>query len=227
MIKINQVSYAYAKKQVLNNISFEIPRGEITCLVGLNGSGKTTLMNLIMRLLPWQSGDITIDGKVICPDSLDRLSYVPDQIIVLNSMTVQESLAMMQRYYSTYNPRRASELLEFFRLKREDKIGSLSKGNVAKMNLLLGLTLDTDYLIMDEPFSGIDALAREQILQVFTSNLMEQRGVLISTHEVNEIESLIDNVVILKDGEIVENFKAEERREEQGQSILDVMREVN
>ncbi|UPQ85720.1 ABC transporter ATP-binding protein [Ignavigranum ruoffiae] len=226
MIKINQVSYAYAKKQVLNNISFEIPRGEITCLVGLNGSGKTTLMNLIMRLLPWQSGDITIDGKVICPDSLDRLSYVPDQIIVLNSMTVQESLAMMQRYYSTYNPRRASELLEFFRLKREDKIGSLSKGNVAKMNLLLGLTLDTDYLIMDEPFSGIDALAREQILQVFTSNLMEQRGVLISTHEVNEIESLIDNVVILKDGEIVENFKAEERREEQGQSILDVMREV-
>ncbi|WP_419775428.1 ABC transporter ATP-binding protein [Ignavigranum ruoffiae] len=226
MIKINQVSYAYAKKQVLNNISFEIPRGEITCLVGLNGSGKTTLMNLIMRLLPWQSGDITIDGKVICPYSLDRLSYVPDQIIVLNSMTVQESLAMMQRYYSTYNPRRASELLEFFRLKREDKIGSLSKGNVAKMNLLLGLTLDTDYLIMDEPFSGIDALAREQILQVFTSNLMEQRGVLISTHEVNEIESLIDNVVILKDGEIVENFKAEERREEQGQSILDVMREV-
>lgn len=226
MIKINQVSYAYAKKQVLNNISFEIPRGEITCLVGLNGSGKTTLMNLIMRLLPWQSGDITIDGKVICPDSLDCLSYVPDQIIVLNSMTVQESLAMMQRYYSTYNPRRASELLEFFRLKREDKIGSLSKGNVAKMNLLLGLTLDTDYLIMDEPFSGIDALAREQILQVFTSNLMEQRGVLISTHEVNEIESLIDNVVILKDGEIVENFKAEERREEQGQSILDVMREV-
>ena len=226
MIKINQVSYAYAKKQVLNNISFEIPRGEITCLVGLNGSGKTTLMNLIMRLLPWQSGDITIDGKVICPDSLDRLSYVPDQIIVLNSMTVQESLAMMQRYYSTYNPRRASELLEFFRLKREDKIGSPSKGNVAKMNLLLGLTLDTDYLIMDEPFSGIDALAREQILQVFTSNLMEQRGVLISTHEVNEIESLIDNVVILKDGEIVENFKAEERREEQGQSILDVMREV-
>ncbi|WP_273478633.1 ABC transporter ATP-binding protein [Ignavigranum ruoffiae] len=226
MIKINQVSYAYAKKQVLNNISFEIPRGEITCLVGLNGSGKTTLMNLIMRLLPWQSGDITIDGKVIRPDSLDRLSYVPDQIIVLNSMTVQESLAMMQRYYSTYNPRRASELLEFFRLKREDKIGNLSKGNVAKMNLLLGLTLDTDYLIMDEPFSGIDALAREQILQVFTSNLMEQRGVLISTHEVNEIESLVDNVVILKDGEIVENFKAEERREEQGQSILDVMREV-
>ena len=226
MIKINQVSYAYAKKQVLNNISFEIPRGEITCLVGLNGSGKTTLMNLIMRLLPWQSGDITIDGKVIRPDSLDRLSYVPDQIIVLNSMTVQESLAMMQRYYSTYNPRRASELLEFFRLKREDKIGNLSKGNVAKMNLLLGLTLDTDYLIMDEPFSGIDALAREQILQVFTSNLMEQRGVLISTHEVNEIESLVDNVVILKDGENVENFKAEERREEQGQSILDVMREV-
>ncbi|WP_282919971.1 ABC transporter ATP-binding protein [Ignavigranum ruoffiae] len=226
MIKINQVSYAYAKKQVLNNISFEIPRGEITCLVGLNGSGKTTLMNLIMRLLPWQSGEITIDGKVIRPDSLDRLSYVPDQIIVLNSMTVQESLAMMQRYYSTYNPRRASELLEFFCLKREDKIGNLSKGNVAKMNLLLGLTLDTDYLIMDEPFSGIDALAREQILQVFTSNLMEQRGVLISTHEVNEIESLIDNVMILKDGEIVENFKAEERREEQGQSILDVMREV-
>lgn len=226
MISIKQVSYSYAKKEVLKNISFEIPRGEISCLVGLNGSGKTTLMNLIMRLLPWQAGDIRLDGKSIGYQDLSRLSYVPDQIIVLKSMTVQESLEMMQRYYPTYNPRRASELLEFFRLNRQDKIGSLSKGNVAKMNLLLGLTLDSDYLIMDEPFSGIDALAREQILQVFTSHLMDQRGVLISTPEINEMENLIDNVVLLKDGVIVDYFKAEERREATGQSILDVMREV-
>lgn len=226
MLKINHVNYAYGKRQVLKDVCFEIHPGEITSIVGMNGSGKTTLMNLIMKLIPMQKGNITIDGKPITVNDFNRISYVPDQIIIPRNMTIQESLDFMERYYDCFNPQRAADLLDYFNLNRKDKIAILSKGNTAKMNILLGLCLDTDYIIMDEPFSGIDALARERILQVFTSQLVENRGVLIATHEIQEIENLIDKVVLLRDGEIIDQFSPEDKRYQEGKSILDVMREV-
>src|SRR5690625_2035917 len=117
-------------------------------------------------------------------------------------------------------------MLSFFKLNKEDKISNLSKGNTAKVNLLLGLALDVDYILMDEPFSGIDVFSREQITDVFTSHLIEDRGVLITTHEIDDVEHLIDKVVLLDDGIVYKEFNAEAVREEHGKSIVDVMREV-
>lgn len=226
MLKISHVNYSYGKRSVLKDVSFEIQPGEITSIVGMNGSGKTTLMNLIMKLIPMQEGTISIDDEPVTEKDFNRISYVPDQIIIPRNMTIQETLDFMHRYYACFNPQRASDLLTYFYLSRQDKISTLSKGNTAKMNILLGLCLDTDYIIMDEPFSGIDALARERIMQVFTSQLVEDRGVLIATHEIHEIENLLDKVVLLRDGKIIEQFNPEVKRYEEGKSILDIMREV-
>ena len=112
------------------------------------------------------------------------------------------------------------------RLNLKDEVRSLSKGNVAKLNLLLGMGLDTDYILMDEPFSGIDVFTREEIARVFTSDLLDGRGVLITTHEINDIEYIVDKAVLLNDGRVVKEFYPEEVREEEGKSIVDVMREV-
>ena len=98
------------------------------------------------------------------------------------------------------------ELLRFFKLNETDKISSLSKGNTAKVNLMLGLAMDVDYLLMDEPFSGIDIFSREQIADVFTSHLIEDRGVIITTHEINDIEHLIDKVVLLDNGIVLKEL---------------------
>ena len=95
-----------------------------------------------------------------------------------------------------------------------------------KTNLLLGLALDADFLLMDEPFSGIDLLSREQINEVFASHLIENRGVIITTHELDEIEFLVDYAVILQEGRVVKDFYTEEVREKEGKSIVDMMREV-
>jgi len=132
----------------------------------------------------------------------------------------------MKDFYKSWNEERAKELLSFFRLKEDEKISSLSKGNTAKVNLLLGLGLDVDYLLMDEPFSGIDIFSREQIAEVFTSHLVEDRGVIITTHEINDIEHLIDKAVLLDDGIVLREFRTEEVREMEGKSVVDVMREV-
>ncbi|MGO4942141.1 ATP-binding cassette domain-containing protein [Ruoffia tabacinasalis] len=226
MLEIKNVSKKFGKKQVLQDVSFTINPGEITCLIGENGSGKTTLMNLLMKLVPSESGEFLIDNEPIDFADFNRISYIPDQMIVLKQMTIQEALDFMATYYTAFNAKRADEMLEFFRLNRQDRIANLSKGNVAKVNLLLGLTLDTDYVLMDEPFSGIDLLTREEIASVFTTKMMEGRGVLISTHEISDIEMLIDKVVMLKDGSIIKEFYPEDIRSTKGQSIIDMMREV-
>ncbi|MFW3496806.1 ATP-binding cassette domain-containing protein [Aerococcus viridans] len=226
MIEIEKVNKFYGAKKILEDVSFSIKPGEITALIGENGSGKTSLMNGLMKLTPVASGQFLIDGKPIDFNDFNRISYIPDTIIVVKEMTIQEALDYMATYYNTYDPVLAKDLVTFFNLNPDEKISHLSKGNTAKVNLLLGLTLNSDYLIMDEPFSGVDIFTREEIANVFTSKLMAGRGVLISTHEINEIETLVDRVVMLKDRRIIQDFYTEDLRLEEGKSITDKMWEV-
>lgn len=226
MIEVKEVTKKFGRKKVLNGLSFTANKGEITCLIGINGAGKTTVMNAIMNLTPINNGEILIDGEKITKDSYQKITFIPDAIAMLSQMTIQQAMQFMQDFYTTWNQKRADELLHFFNLQKNEKIADLSKGNTAKINLLLGLALDVDYLLMDEPFSGIDIFSREQIAEVFTSHLVEDRGVIITTHEINDIEHLIDKAVLLDDGVVVKEFNAEDVRETENKSIIDVMREV-
>lgn len=226
MIELKNVYKKFGKKEVLKGVSFTAAKGDITCLVGVNGVGKTTILNNIMNLTPIDKGEIFIDGEKMHPDLYNKITFIPDLAVMLPHMKIKEAMNFMENFYSSWNSKRAEEIVYFFRLNIEDKIAELSKGNQAKVNLLMGLALDVDYILMDEPFSGIDIFTREQITDVFTSRLVADRGVLITTHEVYDIEHLIDKVVLLDDGEIYTSFNAEEMRENEGKSVVDVMREV-
>ncbi|GEN31722.1 ABC-2 type transport system ATP-binding protein [Cerasibacillus quisquiliarum] len=226
MIEVKNIKKNYGRKQVLKGVSFTANKGEITCLIGVNGVGKTTIMNAIMGLTPINSGEILIEGKQLDKTSYEKITFIPDAITMLPQMKISDAMAFMNDYYQCWNQKRANDMLKFFRLEKESRISELSKGNRAKVNLLLGLALDVDYVLMDEPFSGIDIFSREQIAEVFTSHLIENRGVIITTHEIHDIEHLIDKAVLLDDGVIIKEFNAEEVRENEGKSIVDVMREV-
>lgn len=226
MIEVRQLEKKYKRRNVLNGISFTANKGEITCLIGTNGSGKTTVLNAIMNLTPVQKGEIFIDGKALDSKTYETIAFIPDAITMMPSMTIQQAMEFMADFYTSWNQERAIEILNFFKLSSKDKISQLSKGNTMKVNMVLGLALDVDYLLMDEPFSGIDIFSREQIAAVFTSHLVENRGVLITTHEIVDIEHLIDKAVLIENGKVVTEFNAEEMREESGKSVVDVMREV-
>src|SRR5690625_174712 len=226
MIEVKNITKSYGRKRVLEGVSFTANKGEITCLIGVNGVGKTTVLNAIMALTPVKSGEILIDGEKINKHSYEKITYIPDAITMLPTMRIEDAFEFMSDYYKTWNEKRAEELLGFFRLQKSDRISELSRGNEAKVNLLLGFALDVDYILMDEPFSGIDIFSREQIADVFTSHLIEDRGVIITTHEINDIEHLIDKAILLGDGQVIKQFNAEEIREQEGKSVIDVMREV-
>lgn len=226
MIEVKNVNKKYGRKQVLKDISFTAEKGEITCLIGINGVGKTTIMKAIMALTPINSGEILMDGEKITKESFEKITFIPDTITMLPQMKINEAFTFMADFYKSWNPQRAEELLQFFKLDPNERIANLSKGNTAKVNMLLGLSLDVDYLLMDEPFSGIDIFSREQIAEVFTSHLIEERGVIITTHEISDIEHLIDKAVLMDDGAVLREFSVEEVRENEGKSVVDVMREV-
>ncbi|WP_099361858.1 ABC transporter ATP-binding protein [Fredinandcohnia onubensis] len=226
MIEVKNVTKKFGRKTVLNGVNFTAEKGKITCLIGINGVGKTTIMKAIMNLTPINSGEILINGEKIHKGSYEKITFIPDTITMLPQMKIHEAFTFMADFYDSWNQKRAEELLKFFRLKETERISDLSKGNTAKVNLILGLALDVDYVLMDEPFSGIDIFSREQIADVFTSHLIEDRGVIITTHEINDIEHLIDKVVLLDNGVVLREFDTEEVRENEGKSVIDVMREV-
>lgn len=226
MIELEQVSHRYAYRKVLKDVTFTAEQGEITCLIGQNGAGKSTILKAIMGLTPIHGGSIRIDGKPLRRDTYERISYIPDHLAIPPSMKLSEALRFMEDFYRSWNKDRASELMRFFALDDHERTGRLSKGTAAKFNLVLGLAQDSDYVIMDEPFSGIDLISRERIAEVFSTELVGSRGVLLTTHEVGEIEHLIDKAVLLRQGTIARTFDCEQIRIEQNKSVVDVMKEV-
>lgn len=226
MIELKDVTKKMGRKKMLDSVSFTAHQGEITCLIGLNGAGKTTILNAIMALTPIDSGQILLNGESVTKGTYEKISYIPDAITMVPQMRISEAMQFMCDFYQGWNQKRAEQLLTFFQLDESERISSLSKGNTAKVNILLGLSLDTDFILMDEPFSGIDLFSREQIADVFTSHLVENRGVIITTHEIQDIEHLIDKAILLRGGSILKEFHTEEMREKEGKSVVDVMREV-
>ncbi|MBB6636954.1 ABC transporter ATP-binding protein [Cohnella thailandensis] len=226
MIEVDKVSKGFARKKVLRDVSFTVEKGQIVCLIGLNGAGKSTILKAIMGLTPIRSGRILVDGKKPDRRLYERIGYVPDHLTMPSSMRAVDALTFMEDFYPNWNASRAAELMSFFGLDFKERIGNLSKGTAAKLNLVLGLALDSDYILMDEPFSGIDLFSRERIAELFSGDMIDGRGVLLTTHEVGDIEHLIDKAVILNKGVVARSFDCDRVREEEGKSVVDMMREV-
>lgn len=226
MIEVKNVSKRYRKVKALDDISFTIEEGKITCILGINGVGKSTILKAISGLVRLDSGEILIDGEQLTYDTYNKLAFVPDIDIHFPQMTIKESFEFMKDFYKNWNEEKAYEMLKMFDLTDDRRICKLSKGNKARVKIILGFAQDAKYILLDEPFSGIDIFKREEFIGIMAKYMNDEQSIVITTHEIAEIQMIVDDVILINNGKLVEKFNAEELREKEGMSIIDKMREV-
>ena len=227
MIEVVSVKKKFRRKKVLDNITFNVKKGEITALLGLNGVGKSTLLKIIMGLVKQDEGEELFNGEKLNYKTYENIAFVPDVLNTYGDMKIKDAFEYMSMMYEKWDMDKAYEMLKDFKLTDDLKINKLSKGNIARVKLILGFARHPEYLLLDEPFSGIDIFTREKFIESLIGYMDNNIGILLTTHELKEVENIVDKVVFLSDGNIKIEFYVEDVRENEGLSMVEKIREVH
>lgn len=207
MLEIKNVSKHYGDRRVLDDVSFSVGGGRLTGFVGGNGAGKTTTMRIILGVLGADSGDVLLGGSPLDRDGRRRFGYMPEERGLYPKMKVHEQLVYLARLRgmrSGVAADKADELIERLELteRRDDPIEKLSLGNQQRAQIAAALVHDPEVLVLDEPFSGLDPMAVETVLGVLSERAARGVPVLFSSHQLDVVERLCDDIVVIADGRI-------------------------
>ena len=216
----------YGKNQALKGLNLQIESGQIVGLLGPNGSGKTTLIKLANGLLTKNGGELYIDGKEVGVETKKVVSYLPERTYLDVHSKVKDVIEFFKDFYSDFEENRAYDMLSKLNINPNDKLKTMSKGTREKVQLILVMSRQAKLYFLDEPIGGVDPAARDYILNTIISNYNPEAAVIISTHLISDIEKVLDDVVMIKNGELVMHKKVDEIREEYGKSVDEVFREV-
>ncbi|MCY7133513.1 ABC transporter ATP-binding protein [Streptococcus gordonii] len=225
LLRLEHVQKNYGKTEALSGVNLDIQPGRIVGLLGPNGSGKTTIIKLINGLLQPTSGQVLINGEKPSPKTKKVVSYLPDTTYLGDNMKIKEVFAMFKDFYSDFDEEKANHLLEDLNLDEKSRLKNLSKGNKEKVQLILVMSRKADLYVLDEPIGGVDPAARDYILKTIIQNRSENSSVLISTHLISDIEDILDDVIFIKDGEILLQEDANELRKKHDNTIDHIFRD--
>ena len=225
LLRLEHVQKNYGKTEALSGVNLDIQPGRIVGLLGPNGSGKTTIIKLINGLLQPTSGQVLINGEKTSPKTKKVVSYLPDTTYLGDNMKIKEVFAMFKDFYSDFDEEKANHLLEDLKLDEKSRLKNLSKGNKEKVQLILVMSRKADLYVLDEPIGGVDPAARDYILKTIIQNRSENSSVLISTHLISDIEDILDDVIFIKDGEILLQEDANELRRKHDNTIDHIFRD--
>ena len=206
-------------KTALDGVDLHVSFGRIVGLPGPNGSGETTLIKLANGLLQPTGGSIKIAGMAPGPDTKALVSYLPDADWLPDWMRVEQLVEMFGDFYADFDPAKASEMLAKLNLSPKAKLKTLSKGNKEKVQLILAMSRNARLYLLDEPIGGVDAAARNYILNTTLTNYSRDASVIISTHLIEDVEPVLDEAVFLKNGKIFAHRSVDELRETEGMSV--------
>ena len=226
ILKAEELQKSYFNKKALQGVNLTIQQGKIVGLLGPNGSGKTTFLKIAAGILHPSSGTILIDGQEPGVYTKSIVSYLPDTEYFFKWMKIKDAVQYFKDFYTDFDERKAFELLEFMKLDVNSSIKSLSKGMKEKLKLTLVLARKAKLYILDEPLGGVDPTAREKILDAIINNFSGNSSMIITTHLVNDIERIFDDVAFINDVVIVLQGNAEELRQSKNKSIDELYREV-
>lgn len=226
ILECQNVSKWFGSKKALDHISFQVEPGRIVGLLGPNGSGKSTFIKAANGLLVPSEGTLTINGHPVGIETKAIVSYLPDKNYLSNWMKVSQIIDYFHDFYQNFDRNKAYEMLQRLNINPKDKLKTMSKGTLEKVQLILVMSRDADLYLLDEPIGGVDPAAREYILNTILTNYNERGSILISTHLISDIEQILDDVIFLKDGKIVLLSSVDEIRSTHQKSVDDLFREV-
>ena len=217
MLEIRDVNKHFGIKQVLTDVSFDVAPGRMTGFVGGNGAGKTTTMRIILGVLSSDGGTVTLAGEKLTPEDRRLFGYMPEERGLYPKMKVEEQLVYLARLHgftTAAAKRNASALLEQLGLgeRSSSTLESLSLGNQQRAQIAAALVHDPEVLILDEPFSGLDPMAVDVVVGVLKDRAASGAPVLFSSHQLDIVERLCDDLVIIADGSIRANGSRESLR---------------
>ncbi|MFF4880483.1 ABC transporter ATP-binding protein [Micromonospora sp. NPDC000668] len=206
-LRLDGVDRSFGDRQVLKNVSFEVAAGRMTGFVGANGAGKTTTMRIVLGVLAPDAGEVTWQGAQLTREDRQRFGYMPEERGLYPKMSVREQVTYLGRLHglNAVAARRSTDtLLERVGLdeRGDDLLETLSLGNQQRAQIAAALVHDPEVLVLDEPFSGLDPLAVDTVVTVLRERAKAGVPVLFSSHQLDVVERLCDDLVIIADGTI-------------------------
>jgi ABC-2 type transport system ATP-binding protein len=215
-VVVEGLTRRYATALAVDNLSLTIARGTVLGLLGPNGAGKSTTLRMIMGLLRPTAGTVRVLGldPFTTPSQVrQQIGYVPEAPHIYRWMTVREVLRFCRALYAGWKDQKAELLLDSFQLPAGRRVRQLSKGMLAKLSLVIALAHEPQLLILDEPLSGLDPLARDEFLDGVLQELCDgERTVIFSSHQLDEVNRLSDTVAVLHAGRLLTHCTLDELR---------------
>ncbi len=208
MLEVKNLTKKFGEKTALDNISFKVENGKIFGLVGRNGAGKSTTFRIILKILEQTAGEIKYDGKDITSEVLDKIGYLPEEGSLIPTYTVAE----LCEYYGALKLMKPEEIknnlimwLQEFNIMEymNKKVKDLSKGNRQKIQFIVSVLHNPEFLILDEPFSGLDPISTEELKNAILKLKKENKTIIFSSHRMDHVEILCENLLILDKGKVL------------------------
>jgi len=226
VLEFRNVTKNYHTHRVLDQLSFSIEPGKIVGLLGPNGCGKSTTIKLAAGLLQPTAGQVLIDGQQPGMYSKSVLSYLPERSYLNGWMRIRQMLDFFGDFYADFDRQRAEQMLQELNIDPAARLRTLSKGNKEKVQLVLVMSRRAKLYILDEPIGGVDPAARDYILRTILSSYAEDSSILITTHLIQDVETIFDDVLFLSNGRILLGGPVDQVRDENQKSIDQLFREV-
>ncbi|UCD98285.1 MAG: ABC transporter ATP-binding protein [Chloroflexota bacterium] len=226
ILHLHNLNKSYAGFPALKNVDLEVEPGRIMGILGPNGSGKTTLIKIVAGLLQPSSGEVMVCGMVPGMQTKALVSYLPDVNHLPTWMTIPGLIQYFNAFYEDFDPERAFGLLDRLGIDQSRKVTALSKGTREKLKLALALARRARLYLMDELLEGIDPVARMVTIDTILEHFDTKGSLIIATHLITDVEKLLDEVVFLKEGEIILSGSTEDLRLEKKRSIEGIYKEI-